>query len=109
MAQMYAIIEDSGQQFKVSAGDVIRVDTRDLPADADQVTFERVLLIGGDDDSGRIGTPLVDGAKVVADVQKAEAKGEKIDVIKLRRRKGYHRKQGHRQRYMEVKIAEIVA
>lgn len=105
---MYAIIEDSGQQFKVSAGDVIRVDTRELPDDATQFTFERVLLIG-DDDAGKIGTPLVDGAKVVADIQDARVKGKKIDVIKFRRRKGYRRKQGHRQKYMEVKIAEIVA
>ena len=105
---MYAIIEDSGQQFKVSAGDVIRVDTRELAEDATQITFDRVLLVS-DDGDGKIGAPLVDGAKVVADIQSALVKGPKIDVIKFRRRKGYRRKQGHRQKYIEVKIAEIVA
>jgi len=105
---MYAIIEDSGQQFKVSAGDVIQVDTRELAEDADTITFDRVLLIS-DDEEGKIGTPLVEGAKVVATIVAAEAKGKKIDVIKIRRRKGYRRKQGHRQKYVEVKIDEIVA
>ncbi len=105
---MYAIIEDSGQQFKVSEGDVIRVDTRDLAEGAEQVTFDRVLLVG-DDADGKIGTPLVEGAKVVADIRDAEAKSKKIDVIKMKRRKGYRRKQGHRQNYIEVKVAQIVA
>lgn len=105
---MYAIIEDSGQQFKVSTGDVIRVDLRELSDDASQITFDRVLLVGGEGE-GKIGAPLVDGAKVVADIRKPEVKGEKIDVIKFRRRTGYRRKQGHRQKYIEVKIAEIVA
>ena len=105
---MYAIIEDSGQQFKVSAGDVIRVDVRDLADDQKQLTFDRILLVG-DEDGGKIGTPLVDGAKVLADIKIAEAKGDKIDVIKFRRRKGYRRKQGHRQKYIEVAISEIVA
>ncbi len=105
---MYAIIEDSGQQFKVSAGDVIQIDKRELAEDADTITFDRVLLIG-DDGEGKIGTPLVDGAKVVAKILVAEAKGKKIDVIKIRRRKGYRRKQGHRQKYVEVKIDKIVA
>ena len=105
---MYAIIEDSGQQFKVSTGDVVLVDVRELGEDAKQITFDRVLLVG-DEGQGKIGTPLVDGAKVVGDIQQAQVKGDKIDVIKMRRRKGYRRKQGHRQQYMQVKIAEIVA
>ena len=105
---MYAIIEDSGQQFKVAAGDVIRVDVRDLADDAKQITFDRVLLIS-DDGEGKIGAPLVDGASVVADIQRRQVKGDKVDIIKFRRRKGYRRKAGHRQRYLEVKIAEIQA
>ena len=104
---MYAIIEDSGQQFKVSVGDIVRVDVRDLDDQAKQVTFDRVLLIG-DDGEGKIGTPLIEGATVVADIDRAEVKGKKIDVIKYKKRKGYRRKQGHRQRYLQVKIAEIV-
>lgn len=105
---MYAIIEDSGQQFKVSEGDVIRVDLRDLPEDARQVTFDRVLLVG-DEGAGKIGTPLVAGAKVTADIVEALAKGDKIDIFKYRRRKGYRRRIGHRQKYVEVRIAKIVA
>lgn len=104
---MYAIIEDSGQQFKVSAGDVIRVDAREMDAGAEQMTFDRILLVG-EEGEGKIGTPLVEGAKVVADIQDAEGLGRKIDVVKFRRRKGYRRRQGHRQMYVEVKIREIV-
>jgi large subunit ribosomal protein L21 len=108
---MYAIIEDSGQQFKVSPQDVIRVDTRDIAEGATQLTFDRVLLIGDEENAaaGRIGTPLVDGAKVVAEIQDAEYKGDKVDIQKFRRRKGYRLKKGHRQRYIEVKIASIQA
>lgn len=105
---MYAIIEDSGQQFKVSPGDVVRVDLRELAEDARQVTFDRVLLVS-DGESGQVGTPVVAGAKVVADIVNPLAKGEKIDIVKYRRRKRYRRHTGHRQKYIEVKIAEIVA
>ena len=107
---MYAIIEDSGQQFKVTQGDVIRVDLRELAEDEKQITFNRVLLISGEGDSDRkIGTPVVENAKVVGDVVNPLLKGEKIHIVKYRRRKGYRRHQGHRQKYIEVKIAEIVA
>jgi large subunit ribosomal protein L21 len=108
---MYAIIEDSGQQFRVSPQDIIRVDTRELAEGATQLTFDRVLLIGDEENSanGRIGTPLVEGAKVVADIQDAQYKGEKVDIQKFKRRKGYRRKKGHRQKYIEVKIARIEA
>lgn len=106
---MYAIIEDSGQQFKVSPQDVIRVDTRELTDGATQLTFDRVLLIGDEENAanGRIGTPLVDGAKVIAEIQDSLYKGEKIDIQKFKRRKGYRLKKGHRQKYIEVKIASI--
>jgi large subunit ribosomal protein L21 len=106
---MYAIIEDSGQQFKVSPQDIIRVDTRELSEGATQLTFERVLLIGDEENAanGRVGTPLVEGAKVVAEIRNAEYKGEKLEIQKFRRRKGYRRHKGHRQKYIEVKIASI--
>ncbi|HEX7010637.1 MAG TPA: 50S ribosomal protein L21, partial [Phycisphaeraceae bacterium] len=67
---MYAIIEDSGVQIKVSQGDVIRVDERPLPAGTGSITFERVLLVGGAEGGGeaRIGRPYVEGAKVTAEV-----------------------------------------
>ena len=101
---MYAVIEDSGSQFKVEEGDVIRVDLRELPEDKTSIEFDKVLLIGGD--KPQIGTPVVDGAKVEADVL-TEVRGEKITIIKLRRRKNYRRKRGHRQKFLRVKITKI--
>ncbi len=106
---MYAIIEDSGRQFKVRANDTIEVDPRDLPEGADQIEFDRVLLIGDENEEGsvKIGQPWVAGAKVVGGID-GEIKGDKITVVKFRRRKGYRRKQGHRQRYLRVTIKQIV-
>jgi large subunit ribosomal protein L21 len=100
---MYAIIDEGGRQHKVSAGDVLRID-REL-TDEKTVTFDRVLLVGGEGDA-KIGQPVVAGATVTADVVRA-LKGPKIDTIKYRRRKGYHKKIGHRQNYLEVKISAI--
>jgi large subunit ribosomal protein L21 len=105
---MYAIIEDSGTQIRVSAGEVIDIDLRDLGKSKKTITFDRVLLVGdaASDDAATIGTPYVDGATVKAEVLD-EIRGEKIDVIKFKRRKGYRRKQGHRQRYLRVRIKDI--
>ena len=107
---MYAIIEDSGTQIKVSEGDVLDVDLRDLDESEKTIRFEHVLLLGDteSDDAGTIGTPYVDGASVEAEVL-GEQKARKIDVIKFKRRKGYRRKQGHRQRYLRVRITKINA
>jgi large subunit ribosomal protein L21 len=101
---MYAIIEDSGKQFKVTGGDVIRID-RKVDEGTQSVTFDRVLLVGGEG-AAKVGAPLVAGATVVADVIGA-VKGKKIFNVKYKRRKGYHRTVGHRQKYTEVKIASI--
>ena len=108
---MYAIIEDSGTQIKASVGDELTLDRRDLPESETTLTFDRVLLVGGEGSGGdaKIGEPYVDGATVTADILEREVKGEKIDVIKFKRRKGYRRKQGHRQRYMTVKVNAINA
>jgi large subunit ribosomal protein L21 len=103
---MYAIIEDSGAQMRVESGDVIQIDLRDLPENAKSVTFDRVLALGGEGDL-TLGQPYVDGASVTADIVERDFKGEKIDVIKFKRRKGYRRKTGHRQRYMVVKVGDI--
>ena len=107
---MYAIIEDSGTQIKVSEGDVVEVDLRDLAEDVKTITFDRVLAVGDEatDGAASLGQPYLDNASVTAEVL-GEIKGEKIDVIKFKRRKGYRRKQGHRQRYLKVKIASISA
>jgi large subunit ribosomal protein L21 len=103
---MYAIIEDSGTQFKVTSGDRIRIDRQVKEGDK-TVTFERVLLVAGEG-SPKIGAPALGGATVSAEVL-GEVKGPKIDIQKYKRRKGYHRKIGHRQRYTEVRITGINA
>ena len=102
---MYAIFEDSGTQVMARVGDELTLDIRQLDG-ADSVTFDRVLLIGGEGEP-QLGRPYVSGASVTADVLVEDFKGEKIDVIKFKRRKGYRRKQGHRQRYMKVKVTGI--
>jgi large subunit ribosomal protein L21 len=103
---MYAIVEDSGTQIKVSTGDIFNVDLRDVEGDA--ITLENVLMISGGKGKATVGTPYVEGASVAVEVLE-EIKGDKIDVIKFKRRKGYRRKTGHRQRYLKVRVGEITA
>lgn len=105
---MYAVIEDSGQQFRVSEGDVLDVDLRNLPEDAKTVEFDRVLLVSGEAGPS-IGTPLVSGAKVIAEVVDPEVKGPKVHSYYLRRRKASRTKTGHRQKYLRVRISDIQA
>jgi large subunit ribosomal protein L21 len=105
---MYAIIEDSGSQIRAEVGTLLTVDIRDLAAGATEVNFDKVLMIGTDG-GAKVGTPYVAGATVTAAVVEREFKDEKIDVIKYKRRKGYKRKQGHRQRLMKVKVTKITA
>lgn len=106
---MYAIIEDSGTQIRVAEGDVIKVALRDLPADSATITFDRVLFVGGrEGQAAAIGAPVVDGAKVVADVLGQE-RDDKVMVVKFRRRKNYRRRKGHRQDYIKVKVTSIQA
>ena len=101
---MYAIIQEGGRQFKVTGGDTIKID-RTFGEDDKTVTFERVLLVGGDG-AARVGAPVVAGATVTADII-GEVKGPKIDIFKYKRRKGYRKRQGHRQGYTSVKITGI--
>lgn len=103
---MYAIIEDSGSQIRAAVGDLLTVDLRELPESAKSVTFDRVLMLGSDK-GANIGAPYIGGASVVADIVDRDFKDKKIDVIKFKRRKGYKRKQGHRQRYMKVRVTAI--
>lgn len=103
----YAIIEDSGSQLMVREGDIIEIDLRDLADNATSVTFDRVLMLGGD--KATLGAPYIAGAKVTADIVTREFKGEKIDIVKYKKRKNSKRKTGHRQRYMRVKVASIKA
>ena len=105
---MYAIIEDSGSQIKVSTGDVIRIDVRELADDAATVTFDKVMLVSPDEGDATIGQPYVDGATVTADIIN-DQDSEKVSVVKFKRRKGYRRMKGHRQHYLSVKVTAINA
>lgn len=104
---MYAIFEDGSHQFRASEGDIVTVDRRDGD-DGDEIIFDKVLLLAGTDGEPTIGTPLVDGAKVVAKVVR-QFRAKKIVIRKFRRRKGYRRKRGHRQPYTTVQITSIQA
>jgi len=104
----YAIIEDSGTQLKASVGDVLQLDIRDIDQDAASLTLDRILMVGGEG-GVKVGDPYLSGASVEAEIIAHDEKGEKIDVIKFKRRKGYRRKQGHRQRHMRVKVTSINA
>lgn len=98
---MYAVIATGGKQYRVSAGDVIRVEKLDAEAGS-TVTFDQVLMLGEGDDA-RIGQPFLDGESVSGTVR-AHVRGDKIDVIKFKRRKNYRKQMGHRQHYTEVEI-----
>ena len=103
---MYAIIATGCKQYKVAEGDVIRVEK--LGVDAGQsVTFDQVLVVSNDAEL-KIGTPVVDGASVTATVVK-EGKAKKVIVYKYKPKTGYHKKNGHRQLFTEVKIEKINA
>jgi large subunit ribosomal protein L21 len=105
---VYAIIEDSGQQFRVTEGDTLDVDLREMPEETKTLVFDRVLLVSNEGDI-RIGTPLVEGAKVEAEVLDPSFKGEKTHKYYWHRRKSSMRKTGHRQKYVKVRVTKIVA
>lgn len=98
---MYAIIASGGKQYKVSPGDVIQVETLDA-AVGSVVDFDKVLM-WVDGDNVKIGTPYLSDTKVSGEVVE-HGRGEKINIIKFRRRKHYMKRQGHRQDYTAVKI-----
>jgi large subunit ribosomal protein L21 len=100
----YAIIRTGGKQFRVEPGQRIRIPSLEAEPGS-KVTFEDVLL-GAADGNVRVGGPTLSGAKVTGEVVK-HGKGDKIVVFKFKRRKNYARKQGHRQKYTEVRIADI--
>ena len=104
---MYAIIEDGGKQYKVSEGDALLIERRNLDESQTNITFDKVLMLGGGADA-RVGTPWVDGASVTAKVVE-ELKTPKVVGIKFKRRKGYMKKFGHRQQMLKVAIEKINA
>ncbi len=102
---MYAVIKTGGKQYRVSQGDTIRVEK--LPGDVGaKVEFDQVLMLGGEKVS--VGAPVVQGAKVVAEIV-AQDRAKKVIVFKMRRRKNYRRKYGHRQPYTELRIQSVSA
>ena len=101
---MYAIIETGGKQYKVSEGDVVFVEKLDVEAGA-AVTIDKVLVVANGNDI-KVGTPFVEGATVEASAVK-NGKDKKIIVYKYKAKKGYHKKQGHRQPYTKLEITKI--
>ncbi|MBL9175889.1 MAG: 50S ribosomal protein L21 [Verrucomicrobiales bacterium] len=103
---MYAVLETGGKQYRVAQGDTLEIERLEVEA-GQPFTFDRVLLVnnGG---TVAVGSPTVAGAKVVADVV-GHKRGDKKIIFKMKRRKGYHKKQGHRQELTVVKITGITA
>lgn len=103
---MYAVIHTGGKQYKVKEGDILRVEK--IPAEKGKnLQFLRVLCVG-EGESLKVGTPLVENASVDAQIV-GNGRAKKVIVFKKKRRKGYSKKQGHRQDYSEVKILKINA
>lgn len=102
---MYAVIQTGGKQYRVSEGNLLRVEK--LPVEeGNTVEFDALMVADGDDI--KIGTPTVTGSKVSATV-KAHGRGKKVRIVKFRRRKNYRRQMGHRQSYTELEITGISA
>ncbi|CAK9049009.1 50S ribosomal protein L21 [Durusdinium trenchii] len=106
---MYAIIEESGGQRKVTEGEEILIDLYKggEAGKGDPVTFDKVLVIGDAGGSAKVGTPHVGGASVTAEVIEPAVKGDKIDIHKYRPKKASRSKTGHRQRYTLVKVTGL--
>ena len=104
---MYAVIRTGGKQYRVASGQVIKIERLDGEV-GDTVAFEQVLMVGGEQAAGepRIGSPLVEGARVTAEVLE-QGKAPKIIVFKKKRRKNYRRRRGHRQLQTVLRIRDI--
>lgn len=102
---MYAVIETGGKQYRVAQGDLIDVELLGVEAGS-QVEFDRVLMVGKDGEKPVLGAPYVAGGKVTGTV-KGEARGDKLFIFKMRRRKNYRRRAGHQQHYTRVEITGI--
>lgn len=101
---MYAVIKTGGKQHKVVVGEKLKVEQ--IPAELDsQIELNEVLMIA-DGDNVKVGTPFIAGAKVVAKII-AHGRGEKVRIFKMRRRKHYQKRQGHRQNFTQIEIVSI--
>lgn len=104
---MYAIVEIQGEQVKVEAGHDVVVPFMSEKETGDELTFDRVMLISGENEP-IVGQPVIEGAQIKAKVVD-HFKGDKVIVFKKKRRTGYHKKQGHRQNYTRLMVEEIIA
>ena len=109
---MYAVIEQGSKQYKVAEGDCLNIDLTDVSPDAETIELDKVLLVS-DGKEIKVGTPFLEGAKVVASFQTtagdAVIKGKKLYPTHFRRRKNSKRRMGHRQKYLQVVIDKIEA
>jgi len=109
---MYAVIEQGSKQYRVSEGDSINIDLTDVSPESKTIELNKVLLIG-DGEEVKVGTPFLEGAKVIASFQTsaedAVVKGKKLYPMHFRRRKNSKRRIGHRQKYFQVMIDKIEA
>ncbi len=103
---MYAVIESGGKQHRVKEGEILQLEKLEA-ATGEEVEFDKVLMVG-EGESVKIGTPYLEGGKVTAEVLK-QGRGKKIHIIKFNRRKHFRKQQGHRQWFTEVKIVGIKA
>jgi len=101
---MYAVIKTGGKQYRVSEGELLKVEKIEGNK-GDAILFDNVLMVSRDGDV-KVGTPIVEGAKVTGEIV-TEIKSPKITVFKMKRRKGYRKKTGHRQKLTVLKIKEI--
>ena len=104
---MYAVIRERGKQYKVEPGKIIEIDLKEDTKKGDTLELTDVLMVSKDGET-QIGTPTVENAKVISEVQ-GHTKGKKLVVMKFRRRKDSRTKRGHRQKYTKIKIKEIVS
>ena len=103
---MYAVIKTGGKQYRVSAGEKLKIEQ--IPADVGaEITLDQILMVG-EGETVKIGTPLVEAASVKATVL-SQGRHDKVKIFKMRRRKHYQKHQGHRQNYTEIQIGEIAA
>jgi large subunit ribosomal protein L21 len=103
--KMIAVVETGGKQYQISPGSIIRIEKLKAK-EGEEVVLDKVLMIKEDDSEALIGNPLIAKARVTAEVLRQD-RAKKIIVYKFKRRKGYHRKYGHRQAFTELKIKEI--
>ncbi len=102
---MFAVVETGGKQYRVTPGESLRVERLDAAKGA-QVTFDRVLIVGEDGGTTRVGSPTIDGAAVTAKVVE-QGRGKKVLVFKYKKRKRYRIKTGHRQAFTLVRVESI--